>query len=61
MTIYLKPVSRDIVFPSKTIRAMNKSIYRISGLKLQLDIEHSLLLLNICTVMQCQRIVSKEG
>ena len=56
-TYYLVPVSRDIVSPHKTIRGMNKSIppdgidrYRVSPLKLKLDVKHKMLMLNICSV-----------
>src|SRR6218665_1536402 len=53
----IKPVSRDIVSFHKTIRGMNKSIpldgisrYRVSPLKLKLDIKSKMLMLNICSV-----------
>jgi len=51
------PVSRDIVSPIRLFGGMNNSIppdgssrYRVSPLKLKLDIKHSLLMLNICSV-----------
>ena len=53
----LRQVSRDIVSTIRLSGGINKSIppdginrYRVSPLKLKLDIKHKMLMLNICSV-----------